>query len=423
MERKMADITVSVIIPIYNMEKYLKKCLDSVINQTLNNIEIICIDDGSTDCTMEILESYKSFRRITVMTQENRGAAVSRNRGIEAAKGEFVAFMDPDDYYADKEALKCLYTCAKRENVAVCGGRILCEYEGTVSEQKKICENFEQNGRVRYRDYQHIYGYTGFIFCKNFLKNHFISFPDYRRFQDIPFIVKALIHADIFYVVPHPVYIYRIVDKVISYDDAEIINGIARGIDDVLIMSGKAHYEILHTDIVLKLLNSYIDWFYKSVYEGNKVLLDLIRKIWSDIDEELLLQDGRVSLKPMFKEPGEIDSYVENVNKKKEKLWKRIICFPYIIIYGAGLAGKKLFEYIMKNHYEGVVEFGVSASDSSGTACGKSIRPMNAYLEHKEDALILIAVKGDSYMDMADMAEKMGFKNLDVVFYSDIIYF
>ena len=89
---------ISVIIPVYNVEKYLDECLDSVENQTLKDIEIICVDDGSTDNSPEILEVHKSKdNRIKVITKQNGGVAEARNTGIDAATGEYIAFLDSDD--------------------------------------------------------------------------------------------------------------------------------------------------------------------------------------------------------------------------------------------------------------------------------------------------------------------------------------
>lgn len=94
---------VSVIIPVYNVEEYLRECLDSVVNQTLKEIEIICVDDGSTDNSLEILKEYaKKDNRISVLTQENLHAGVARNAGLAVAKGEYVHFLDSDDWI-DKE--------------------------------------------------------------------------------------------------------------------------------------------------------------------------------------------------------------------------------------------------------------------------------------------------------------------------------
>ena len=93
----MLMVKVSIIIPVYNAEKYLKRCLDSVLSQTLKDIEIICVNDGSTDNSIQILKEYGS--KIKVINQENQGLSVARNTGLKEAKGEFVAFLDSDDYY------------------------------------------------------------------------------------------------------------------------------------------------------------------------------------------------------------------------------------------------------------------------------------------------------------------------------------
>ena len=90
---------VSVIIPVYNVEVYLRQCLNSVVNQTLKDIEIICVDDGSTDSSAEILKEYaKKDGRIRVLTQSNSGAGAARNTGIAVAKGAWLYFVDGDDF-------------------------------------------------------------------------------------------------------------------------------------------------------------------------------------------------------------------------------------------------------------------------------------------------------------------------------------
>ena len=91
---------VSIIIPVYNVEKYLRQALDSVVNQTLKDIEIICIDDCSTDGSYEILQEYASKDdRIIVLKQEtNQGVSIARNTGLEIAKGEYIMFLDSDDW-------------------------------------------------------------------------------------------------------------------------------------------------------------------------------------------------------------------------------------------------------------------------------------------------------------------------------------
>ena len=91
---------ISIIIPVYNADKYLEACLESIINQTMKDIEILCIDDGSTDNSPIILKKFANLdSRIKVLKQNNLGAAVARNKGIKIASGEYLLFLDADDYF------------------------------------------------------------------------------------------------------------------------------------------------------------------------------------------------------------------------------------------------------------------------------------------------------------------------------------
>lgn len=108
---------VSVIIPVYNVEKYLRECLDSVVNQTLKDIEVICIDDGSTDSSMEILKGYAAKdKRIKIIKQKNKGAGAARNKGLKSAKGEYIHFLDSDDWI-EIDAYEKLYNIIKDRDI------------------------------------------------------------------------------------------------------------------------------------------------------------------------------------------------------------------------------------------------------------------------------------------------------------------
>ena len=127
---------VSLIIPVYNAEKYLQECLDSAINQTLENIEIIIVNDGSTDNSLTICKRYsQKDSRIKLISQKNSGVAVARNIALQTATGEYIAFMDSDDYI-DKNMLFDMYTKAKRDNADI----VTCQFkhiqnDGTVKYQ------------------------------------------------------------------------------------------------------------------------------------------------------------------------------------------------------------------------------------------------------------------------------------------------
>ena len=112
-------VKISVIIPIFNTRKFLNKCLDSLLNQSLTDIEIICVDDGSTDNSLKILKSYANKDdRVKVLTRENNGAGAARNLGLKYVNGKYILFVDSDDWF-EEDGLKLLYDKAEQLNVDI----------------------------------------------------------------------------------------------------------------------------------------------------------------------------------------------------------------------------------------------------------------------------------------------------------------
>ena len=112
-EEKSMKIDISVIVPVYNAEKYLPQCVESLLRQTKKEFELIFVDDGSTDRSVEILEQYREKDdRIKILRQKNQYAGVARNNGMSVAKGEYLCFLDSDDHFKP-EMLKTAYDNAK----------------------------------------------------------------------------------------------------------------------------------------------------------------------------------------------------------------------------------------------------------------------------------------------------------------------
>lgn len=115
---------ISVIVPVYNTQKFLEKCLESIINQTFKDIEIICINDGSTDNSMSILNDYSEIdSRIKIINQKNAGLSCARNTGINNAKGEYIGFVDSDDWI-DLDFFEKLYNAAKNYDADIASAGI-----------------------------------------------------------------------------------------------------------------------------------------------------------------------------------------------------------------------------------------------------------------------------------------------------------
>ena len=113
MKKNSSASAVSVIIPVYKAEKYLRQCLDSICGQTLKDIEIICVDDGSTDSSPEILKEYREKdERVIVVRQENAGAGAARNKGLDISKGKYLSFLDADDFF-EPDMLEEAFRCAE----------------------------------------------------------------------------------------------------------------------------------------------------------------------------------------------------------------------------------------------------------------------------------------------------------------------
>ena len=168
-------IKVSVIVPVYNSSKYLKQCLDSILNQSLREIEIICVDDGSTDDSLKILEEYqKKDNRISIFTQKNSGAAVARNKGLDIAKGDYIAFMDPDDYYPDGDVLFSIYEKVCDNNALIAGGSLALDRNESDYKPKYETKDerfFDNDGFIKFYDYQYDFYYQRFIYKKELIDN------------------------------------------------------------------------------------------------------------------------------------------------------------------------------------------------------------------------------------------------------------
>lgn len=142
---------ISVIIPVYNSEKYLKRCIDSVINQSYKNLEIIIVNDGSTDNSLNICKEYKKLdNRIILIDKKNGGVSVARNAGIKVSKGELISFVDSDDWIA-RDFLKVLYDNMNEYNADISG----CEIEETSSHNIKNV-NDEIKKIIKYSQFEYM---------------------------------------------------------------------------------------------------------------------------------------------------------------------------------------------------------------------------------------------------------------------------
>jgi len=205
-------ILISVIVPVYNVDNYLRKCIDSLIVQTLKDIEIILVNDGSTDESIDICEEYKlKDNRIKVIHKENGGLSDARNKGIDIAKGKYISFVDSDDWI-NPQMLEKLYILASKYEADIVQGDYIKAYDEDI-----IVNNMSEN-IIKYNAEQIL----DELYSGNYTKNIVVWNKIYKRelFNDIRF-PKGKLHEDEFttYKILHkanliidsniPIYYYR----------------------------------------------------------------------------------------------------------------------------------------------------------------------------------------------------------------------
>lgn len=202
----MEDIKVSVIIPVYNAEKYLRQCLDSIVGQTLTQIEILCIDDGSTDGSAKLLEEYrKRDQRVRVITQKNAGAGAARNRGLNEARGEYLSFLDADDFF-EADMLRVAYEKAKaaKAQIVVFGSD---QYRNDSQSFQSADWTIRKYALPPYRPMNHrtftenvFKVFVGWawdkLFEREFVQNCRLRFQEQRTSNDLLFVFSAVVLAE-----------------------------------------------------------------------------------------------------------------------------------------------------------------------------------------------------------------------------------
>ena len=212
----------SVIVPIYNVENYLQQCLDSVLNQDFNNFEIILVNDGSTDHCLDICIKYaKKYQNITVVSQMNQGLSVARNSGIKMARGEYLIFLDPDDFWEGKNIFEDLEKIIIEKNNP---DLIINTFTYQLIKENNRRESSINLNNIRdiddKQDFDKNYKrlveqtlYIGFAQMKIIKREIVVSnniYFSYKIFEDVDWSIALAPHIKTFCIFPYPFYIYRV---------------------------------------------------------------------------------------------------------------------------------------------------------------------------------------------------------------------
>lgn len=271
---KDGSVEISVIMPVYNKEAYIRQAIESVLDQKGVSVELICVDDGSTDRSVEAVEAYcKSSDQIVLCCQKNMGAGCARNNGMSQARGQYLSFLDPDDWYPSEFSLYSLLKGAREAGVAVAMGRRLYYVKPFVMRRTDCVFS---GGVHLAQELESAFLYQSCLFERNLIETGGISFPDYRRFQDPPFFLTAMTSSRNFVYVNEAVHCYRRGVQKISWDEKKLCD-YANGAKDCLEICLKEQMHLVFDQVTGSLNHSS---FTQGVFDvGGDRILSLLRSI------------------------------------------------------------------------------------------------------------------------------------------------
>ena len=315
---------VSIVIPVYNVEKYIRQCLESVINQTLKDIEIIIVNDGTKDSSMKIIEEYLSDKRIKIINKENGGLSSARNAGMREAQGKYICFIDSDDFI-DSLMMEELYNKIEKTNSDVVESGILLYDNKThkVEERKNKKYNFVEKGSYLWGKYTT--EVCNKIYKKNFLLKNNIFFEEGMIHEDDLFTIRILFSTNKIEKIEKSFYYYRInrEESIMTNVNLERRLKALRKIVEKI----KEYQKIMQTDIFSFLMLKILEIYYLiEIYEINNenIKKEKIKELEESIkiNWEKLLETEKDILKNILKEKIVNKKAFYNINLMNKFYWK-----------------------------------------------------------------------------------------------------
>ncbi|MGI6010624.1 MAG: bifunctional glycosyltransferase/CDP-glycerol:glycerophosphate glycerophosphotransferase [Ruminococcus sp.] len=276
---------VSIIVPVYNVERYLRNCMESLVNQTLDDIEIIAVNDGSPDNSLAILEEYEQQykEKVKVFSIENHGVSYARNYGADHASGEYLLFVDSDDYIKS-DMCEILYNKAKKDqnDVVLCGKMDI--YESKVGNQEERFYEMttsSQNFSIQERPFE-LCWISPFPWDKLVKRELFlqIRFPENIRFEDLAYVLKMVCTAKNIGAVKDPLYCYRRTTQggfLNSFSEATL--DVVKAFDNIMEFMRSKGFDQLYQDELGFLCAKHFFFRYLTLFNDRKENLALKKKI------------------------------------------------------------------------------------------------------------------------------------------------
>jgi glycosyltransferase involved in cell wall biosynthesis len=318
---------ISVIIPVYNVEQYLHDCLDSVVAQSYSDYEIICVNDGSTDGSLEILCEYqKKYSKIIVITQQNKGLSGARNAGIEAAKGDYLFFLDSDDWI-EPTTIEILAMKQNGEDLLCFNGRRVFE-NGETEEPDAGISDSQLSGWDYYTKYALLPRKFHFVctvlrlYRREYVLKNNLFFEEGIYHEDNLFTPIACYYAQLVKVIPDCLYNYRIrVGSIMQTDNLKKLYDmivVANKLSDFFIPIKDINKRQLYREIAGEYFSSYLPEKKKLFGKKDKIIRKLIN--WKNYKEMSVYPRHRFIYLLLFIHPDMFRIFIwleEKFSKKK----------------------------------------------------------------------------------------------------------
>ena len=401
-------IKISVIIPVYNVEDYIEECLDSIVNQSLDDTEIVVVNDGSTDCTDEMVKKYFlrcKKKKYKYIVQNNSGAGAARNAGIREASGEYIAFMDGDDFYHKNGILEAMYTAAKQNNALICGGDMSFFRNNIYSVGDGRRGTFlEYDGWVKKEDLETANSFYRFIYKTNFLIENNLFFPDYRRNQDNPFFLRCVNKAKNVYFINEETYCYRTGHKNVGWNKKKVL-GLVEGVRDELRICLDGKMEKILRNRVLELHSNFSGIAYKFALEEESIEKTLIEI--NDLLEQAGIDDSQKLLTG-----NSLKEYMNALELSKAKMFNLIRSCNKRIVFGAGLVGRTIIKLCVE---QGIEIDGIIVSNKEynvDNIFGVPVHSIYEYETEMSSTLVIEAVSSYLKEDIKNLLLSFGYQNI-----------
>lgn len=430
---------ISVLVPIYNVEKYLEQCLESICNQSFTDFEVICIDDGSTDQSAGISDSFaERDNRIHVIHKQNSGYGKSMNVGLQHAVGEYIAIVESDDF-VEKDMLEKLYQAAQQSGADVTRGRYYRHHAGE-DIPAGYYEGIPVDRRISIRSCPMLFRiaetiWTG-LYRRQFLEEHHIRFHETEgaSFQDISFALQCWLYEGTAYFIDDIVIHYRIDNPGSSMKNPAKIFCV---FDEYGWLEKLFHNFLKENPKLDKyfVAMKYRDFLNHYFRVGSQYQYALLIRIQESLQEDELA--GRIEetafLPSVWEKVQEIQenrnaffaktakdkhddrlSYCQFMNEEmyQEAFVQQLRTYSGIIIYGAGIVGQKLAEMFLHNDISGF-KFAVSSTDKGHQNCmGYPVRNISDLTERSEDYAVVLAVSEDKQYEMYLNLQRMGYAHI-----------